>query len=71
LTEANCYAEHETALEMLERLPPMTRRRTVAADKASDTAGRVSDVRALGFTPHMAPNTTNRRSAIDGRTTPP
>jgi hypothetical protein len=25
--------------------------------------------RRLGFTPHVAQNTTNRRSAIDGRTT--
>ena len=69
LTEANGYAERDTALAMLERLPPTARRRTVAADKAYDTAGWVADVRDLGFTPHVAPNTTNRRSAIDGRTT--
>ena len=69
LTEATGYAERDAALEMLERLPSMTRRRTVAADKAYDTAGWVTDVRELGFTPHVAPNTTNRRSAIDGRTT--
>jgi transposase len=69
LTEASGYAERDAALEMLERLPPMTRRRTIAADKAYDTAGWVADVRDLGFTPHVAPNTTNRRSAIDGRTT--
>jgi hypothetical protein len=29
----------------------------------------VGEVRQLGFTPHVAQNTTNRRSAIDGRTT--
>jgi transposase len=69
LTEASGYAERDAALEMLERLPATTRRRTVAADKAYDTAGWVSDARELGFTPHVAPNTTNRRSAIDGRTT--
>ena len=69
LTEANGYAERDTALEMLERLPPTSRRRTVAADKAYDTASFVADARQLGFTPHVAPNTTNRRSAIDGRTT--
>jgi transposase len=69
LTEANGYAERDAALEMLERLPPTQRRRTVAADKAYDTTGWVADVRALGFTPHVAPNTTNRHSAIDGRTT--
>ena len=27
-------------------------------------------MRAAGFTPHVAQNTTNRRSAIDGRITP-
>jgi transposase len=69
LTEANGYAERDAALSMLGRLPPSKRRRTVAADKAYDTAGWVGDVRDLGFTPHVAPNTTNRRSAIDGRTT--
>jgi len=69
LTEANGYAERDTALEMLGRLPSRKRRRTVAADKGYDTAGWVADVRELGFTPHVAPNTTNRRSAIDGRTT--
>src|SRR6516162_6716250 len=48
LTEANGYAEREAALEMLERLPPTSRRRTVAADKAYDTSGWVGDVRELG-----------------------
>lgn len=69
LTEATGYAERDAALEMLGRLPARARRRTVAADKAYDTAGWVGDVRELGFTPHVAPNTTRRRSAIDGRTT--
>jgi hypothetical protein len=69
LTEATGYAERETALEMLERLPPMTRRRTVAGDKGYDTKDFVADVRGLGFTPHIAPNTTRNRSTIDGRTT--
>lgn len=69
LTEATGYAERDTALEMLERLPPMTRRRTVAGDKGYDTADFVAQTRELGITPHVAPNTTNRRSAIDGRTT--
>src|SRR5579864_7956793 len=69
LTEANGYAERATAAEMLRRQPPRARRRTVAADKAYDTAAFVADARDAGFTPHVAPNTTNRRSAIDGRTT--
>jgi hypothetical protein len=69
LTEANGYAERDAALELLGRLPTRARRRTVAADKGYDTAARVAHVRELGFTPHVAPNTTNRRSTIDGRTT--
>ncbi|GAC1457085.1 MAG: hypothetical protein PVSMB8_14110 [Vulcanimicrobiaceae bacterium] len=35
LTQANGYAERETALEMLRRLPATKRRRTVAGDKAA------------------------------------
>jgi transposase len=69
LTQADGYAERATALAMLGRLPRRARRRTVAADKGYDTAGFVSDCRDLGVTPHVAPNTARRRSAIDGRTT--
>jgi len=69
LTEANGYAERDTALEMLGRLPARKRRRTIAGDKGYDTKQFVADVRELGFTPHLAPNTTRNRSTIDGRTT--
>lgn len=69
LTTADGYAERSTALEMLGRLPKTKRRRTVGADKGYDTRGFVDDARAMGFTPHVAQNTTNRRSAIDSRTT--
>jgi transposase len=69
LNQATGYAERDAALEMLERLPRRTRRRTVAGDKAYDTAAFITQVRELGITAHVAPNTTNRRSAIDGRTT--
>ena len=67
LTTADGYAERATAAAMLARLPARARQRTVAADKAYDTKGFVADARALGFTPHVAPNT--RHSAIDARTT--
>ena len=69
LTTADGYAERATAIEMLTRLPQTARRRTVAGDKGYDTGGFVADVRALGFTPHVAQNTSRQRSAIDARTT--
>ena len=69
LTRATGFAERACATDMLARLPTRKRRRTVAGDKNYDTKDFVADVRGLGFTPHVAQNTTNRRSAIDGRTT--
>ena len=69
LTAATGYAERDAAVEMLGRLPKRKRRRTVAGDKGYDTADFVARTRAMGFTPHVAPSTNNRRSAIDGRTT--
>jgi IS5 family transposase len=36
---------------------------------AYDVAGFVGELREYNVTPHVAQNTTNRRSAIDGRTT--
>ena len=69
LTPATGYAERDCAAEMLKRLPKSRRRRTVAGDKNYDTRDFVAGVRAAGFTPHVAQNTTNRRSAIDARTT--
>ena len=68
LTGATGRAERESAIEMLRRLP-RRRGRTVAGDKGYDTRDFVADARAAGFTPHVAQNTSNRRSAIDGRTT--
>ncbi len=69
LTTADGYAERDAAIEMLDRLPAGARRRTVAADKAYDTSDFVARTRERGFTPHVAQNTSNRSSAIDGRTT--
>ncbi|OYX43737.1 MAG: IS5/IS1182 family transposase [Sphingomonadales bacterium 32-64-22] len=68
LTHATGTAEREAALAMLERMNGR-HRITLAADKAYDVADFIAKLRALGVTPHVAQNTTNRRSAIDGRTT--
>ena len=48
---------------------PGNQRVTVGADKAYDTAEFVDTLRCANATPHVAQNTSNRRSAIDGRTT--
>jgi transposase len=66
VTQATGTAEREAALAMARSLP---RGATLGADKGYDTAGFVEDLRGLGVTPHVAQNTTQRRSAIDGRTT--
>ena len=62
-------SEVDTALAMLDRLPASERRRTVGADKNYDQQRFVKEARERKITPHVAQNTTNRRSAIDGRTT--
>ena len=42
---------------------------TLGADKGYDTRDLVAELRARRVTPHVARNTSRRRSAIDGRTT--
>ncbi len=68
LTRADGYAERTAALEMLGDLPEGPRL-TLGADRGYDTGDFVAGCRALGVTPHVAQNTTNRASRIDGRTT--
>jgi transposase len=67
LTEANGMAERATALEMIDdNARPGS---TVGGDKNYDTADFVAGCRQRGCTPHVSQNNTNRRSAIDARTT--
>ena len=54
---------------MIVRHAPGARRLTLGADKAYDTHAFVANLRELHVTPHVAQNDTNRRSAIDRRTT--
>ena len=61
-------AEREAAIEMIAALPD-TGRVTLGGDKNYDTQDFVAQLRELDVTPHVAQNDTNRRSAIDGRTT--
>ncbi len=67
LTEANGTAERTTALDMIDdNARPGS---TVGGDKNYDTADFVEGCRERGCTPHVSQNNTNRRSAIDARTT--
>lgn len=68
LTSATGTAEREAALDMIDDLGG-AQRVTLGADKGYDTADFVAELRARGVTPHVAQNDTNRRSAIDNRTT--
>ena len=65
-TQATGTAERDAGVEMASALPE---RATLGADKGYDTRGFVAALRCLGVTPHVAQNTSNRSSAIDGRTT--
>ena len=66
LTEANGTAERTTALDMIEDNAKSGS--TVGGDKNYDTADFVAGCRERGCTPHVSQNDTNRRSAIDART---
>jgi len=65
-TAASGTAEWEAAVQMATALP---RQVTLGADKGYDTRECVKALRELEVTPHVAQNTSNRSSAIDGRTT--
>lgn len=68
-THATGTAERDTAVALLQAhgVGPGC---SVGADKAYDTQGFVTDVRALGVTPHVSQNVKRAGgSAIDGRTT--
>jgi transposase len=61
-------AEREVAVQLVEGIDGL-HQITVAGDKGYDTRQFVEELRDRNATPHVAQNTTNRRSAIDSRTT--
>ena len=67
-TPATGTAERDAAITMLSRTVRKSNA-TVGGDKGYDTRDFVARARAHGVRPHVAQNTTNRRSAIDARTT--
>jgi transposase len=68
ITEATGTAERDAALTMLDRRHRLGRA-TLGADKGYDTRDFVASCRQRQVTPHVAQNTSRRRSAIDARTT--
>jgi transposase len=69
LTPADGQAERIAALAMIEPHADRAQPITLGADKAYDAEDFVNELRSMRVTPHVAQNTTNRRSAIDRRTT--
>jgi transposase len=69
LTLATGTAEREAAIAVAEQMAGRHKRATLGADRAYDTRDFVKSMRGLEITPHVAQNTSNRRSAIDERTT--
>src|SRR5512138_1430880 len=67
VTPADGYGERDAALLMAEAVPGG--RITLGMDKGYDYPALVSALRQMEVTPHVAQNTTHRRSAIDARTT--
>jgi transposase len=70
VTQATGTAERDMVPKLLDeakerRFHP----KTLGGDKNYDTRDCVADMRERRVTPHVAQNTSNRRSAIDGRTT--
>lgn len=70
ITQASGTAERDAVPKLLDGASERGfRPQTLGADKNYDTQNCVADMRARGVAPHVAQNTTRRRSAIDGRTT--
>jgi transposase len=70
VTEANGTAERDAVPTLLEQARERRfRPETLGGDKNYDTRDCVAAIRGCRVTPHVAQNTSKRRSAIDGRTT--
>lgn len=70
VAQATGTAEREQALALISGLQDRGfRPRTLGADKGYDVRSFVHVLGAAGVTAHVAQNTSNRRSCIDGRTT--
>jgi transposase len=69
LTLADGHAERVAALSMIEPWADRPCAVTLGADRGYDAEDFVNELRSMNVRPHVAQNTSGRRSAIDGRTT--
>lgn len=69
LTPADGQAERTAALAMIEPHANRPTGVTLGADKGYDARVFVNELRSMNVRPHVAQNTSGRRSAIDRRTT--
>jgi len=69
LTRVSGHAERLAALDMIAPRGDRSRTITLGADKGYDAQDLVLELRELNVRPHIAQNTSGRRSAIDRRTT--
>jgi hypothetical protein len=68
-TAASGHAERQAVLRLLEPHADIPHPVTLGTDKGYDSADFVMALRGKAIIPHVAQNTSGRRSAIDGRTT--
>ena len=69
LTRVSGHAERLAALDMIQGFADRPSAVTLGADKGYDAADFVEELRTINVRPHVARNTSGRRSAIDRRTT--
>ena len=68
VTTADGHGERDAGRDLMRRIHRKAKV-TLGADRGYDAADFVADMRAQNVTPHVAQNTSRRRSAIDERTT--
>jgi len=69
LTGVSGHAERLAALDMVQHVADRPCAVTLGADRGYDAADFVEELRGINVRPHVAQNTSGRRSAIDKRTT--
>ena len=69
LTRVSGHAERLAAVDMVQNRADRPRAVTLGGDRGYDAADFVEELRTLNVRPHVAQNTSGRRSAIDKRTT--